>query len=66
MDLLLIVGEGPVADALAPMTRLLGWEARVTTTLQDSLAALPNARAVVVTSHDLDVAGPLARGGPGR
>ena len=58
MDLLLIVGEGPVADALAPMTRLLGWEARVAATLEESLAALPDARAVVVTSHDLDVAGP--------
>jgi xanthine dehydrogenase accessory factor len=40
------------------MTRLLGWEARVAATLEDSLAALPDARAVVVTSHDLDVAGP--------
>jgi len=58
MDLLLIVGEGPVANALAPMTRLLGWEARVAATLEESLAALPDARAVVVTSHDLDVAGP--------
>jgi xanthine/CO dehydrogenase XdhC/CoxF family maturation factor len=58
MDTLLIVGEGPVADALAPMAELLGWRARVVTTLEDSLAALADARAAVVTSHDLDVAGP--------
>ena len=58
MDSLLIVGEGPVADALAPMAGLLGWQATVATTLDESLAALPDARAVVVTSHDLDVAGP--------
>ena len=58
MDTLLIVGEGPVADALAPMARLLGWDARVTATRAESLSALPDATAAVVTSHDLDVAGP--------
>ena len=58
MDSLLIVGEGPVAEALEPMARMLEWEATVATTLEQSLAALPDARAVVVTSHDLEVAGP--------
>jgi xanthine/CO dehydrogenase XdhC/CoxF family maturation factor len=58
MDRMLIVGDGPVADAIAPMAGLLGWEATVAKTLQESLAALPAASAVVVTSHDLDVAGP--------
>jgi xanthine/CO dehydrogenase XdhC/CoxF family maturation factor len=55
-DTLLIVGDGPVADALAPMAGLLGWTALTTTTTDDSLSALPAARAVVVTSHDTDVA----------
>jgi xanthine dehydrogenase accessory factor len=58
MDTLLIVGEGPVAEAMAPMAGMLGWQATVATTLEQSLAALPEARAVVVTSHDLEVAGP--------
>lgn len=56
MDTLLIVGDGPVCDALVPMAGLLGWEATATPALDEALSALPGARAVVVTSHDTDVA----------
>jgi len=55
MDELLIVGDGPVSDALVPMAELLEWRPTVATTLPEVEAALPSARAVVVTSHDDDV-----------
>ena len=55
MDELLVVGEGPVADALVPMAELLGWQATVATTLPEVRTALSRARAVIVTSHDDDV-----------
>ena len=58
---ILIVGEGPVADALAPMVATLGWGATTATTLAESEAALPSADAVVVTSHHEDVDGPAIR-----
>jgi len=58
---ILIVGEGPVADALAPMLDVLGWSATTATTLAESEAALPSADAVVVTSHHEDVDGPAIR-----
>jgi xanthine/CO dehydrogenase XdhC/CoxF family maturation factor len=58
---ILIVGEGPVADALAPMLATLGWGARTATTLAESEAAIPSADAVVVTSHHEDVDGPAIR-----
>ena len=54
---LLLVGDGPVAEALAPMAALLGWSTTVAVTLAEVEAALP-ARAVVVTSHHEDVDGP--------
>ena len=54
---LLVVGDGPVAEALAPMADLLGWRTTVATTLDEARAALP-AQAVVVTSHDPDVDAP--------
>ncbi len=59
MDTLLIVGDGPVCEALVPMARLLGWNAEAHSTLDEALAVLPDARAVVVTSHDHEV-GPAA------
>jgi xanthine/CO dehydrogenase XdhC/CoxF family maturation factor len=55
MDTLLIVGEGPVSEALAPMAQLLGWNPRRVITLEEALTALPDAEAVVVTSHHDDV-----------
>lgn len=57
----LIVGDGPVADALAPMLATLGWSATTATTLADSEAAIVSADAVVVTSHHEDVDGPAIR-----
>lgn len=58
MDTLLIVGDGPVSEVLAPMAELLGWQTRSVTSLEDAVAALPDASAVVVTSHHDDVDGP--------
>ena len=58
---MLIVGEGPVADALGPMLAALGWGATTATTLPESQAAIPAADAVVVTSHHEDVDGPAIR-----
>lgn len=55
---LLVVGEGPVAEALVPMAELLGWPSTVATTMAEVEAALPGCTAVVVTSHDSDVDGP--------
>ncbi|MGI9156788.1 MAG: XdhC family protein [Marmoricola sp.] len=59
MDTLLIVGGGPVSEVLAPMAELLGWQTRSVTSLGDALAVLPDASAVVVTSHHDDVDGPV-------
>lgn len=58
MSLLLVVGEGLVAEALVPMASLLGWRTTVAATLDEATAALPDAQAVVVTSHDSDVDAP--------
>jgi xanthine/CO dehydrogenase XdhC/CoxF family maturation factor len=55
---LLVVGEGPVAEALVPMAELLGWRTTVVHTLEEASAAVPSAQAVVVTSHDSDVDAP--------
>ncbi|HET7690584.1 MAG TPA: XdhC family protein [Nocardioidaceae bacterium] len=52
MQRLVVVGHGPVAEALAPMAELLGW-----TTTVVAAAELPEVEAVVVTSHDVEVAG---------
>ncbi len=57
MDMLLLVGDGPVCDALQPMARLLGWQARSTVLADEALSLIGEARAVVVTSHDVEVAG---------
>ena len=52
---LLVVGDGPVAEALVPMAQLLGWGASTAVTMPEVEAALPGSTAVVVTSHDEDV-----------
>jgi xanthine/CO dehydrogenase XdhC/CoxF family maturation factor len=57
----LIVGEGPVAEVLAPMVASLGWGTTATATLAESEAAISAADAVVVTSHHEDVDGPAIR-----
>jgi xanthine/CO dehydrogenase XdhC/CoxF family maturation factor len=57
----LIVGEGPVADALVPMLATRGWGSTTASTLAESEAAIPSADAVVVTSHHEDVDGPAIR-----
>jgi len=57
----LIVGDGPVADALGVMVSALGWTSSSATTLADSEAAIPSADAVVVTSHHDEVDGPAIR-----
>ncbi len=56
--ILLVVGDGPVADALSPMAALLGWQPVVALTLAEVQARVPSAHAVVVTSHHDDVDGP--------
>jgi len=57
-QMLLVVGDGAVADALGPMAELLGWATPVAATLDEATAALPSAQAVVVTSHDSEVDAP--------
>ena len=52
---LVVVGAGPVADALAEMAPLLGWRTTVVASLDDRADVPPGAQAVVVTSHDDDV-----------
>lgn len=49
---LLVVGDGPVADALLAMAAVLGWDTAVARTTDEVAAALPSSTAVVVTSHD--------------
>jgi xanthine dehydrogenase accessory factor len=55
---LLVVGDGPVSERLAPMAGMLGWEAMVAATLPEALAGVRTADAVVVTSHHAEVDGP--------
>lgn len=57
----LIVGEGPVAEALVPMVSSLGWTTVTAADLAAVEAALGEADAVVVTSHHEDVDGPAIR-----
>jgi xanthine/CO dehydrogenase XdhC/CoxF family maturation factor len=56
-----IVGDGPVADVLAPLMSTIGWQPTRATTIAESVAAIPSADAVVVTSHHEDVDGPAIR-----
>jgi xanthine/CO dehydrogenase XdhC/CoxF family maturation factor len=55
---LLIVGDGPVADALTRFVPVLGWSASVTSDLPTIGSDID---AVVVTSHHEDVDGPTIR-----
>ena len=40
---LLVVGDGPVAEALGPMAELLGWSTTVAATLDEATAAMSTA-----------------------
>lgn len=55
---LLVVGDGPVTDALVAMCDLLGWGTTVAGTLEEVHEALPGATAVIVTSHHDEVDAP--------
>jgi xanthine/CO dehydrogenase XdhC/CoxF family maturation factor len=54
----LIVGDGPVTDALGPMVSALGWSPTIRSTAP---AVEPGIDAVVVTSHHDDVDGPTIK-----
>ena len=55
---LLVVGDGPVTDALEALAAVLGWATTVARTPEEVASALPSARAVVVTSHHDDLDAP--------
>ena len=55
---LLIVGDGPVTDALSAMVSILGWPVSVTSTVPTIGRDID---AVVITSHHEDVDGPAIR-----
>ena len=55
---LLIVGDGPVTDALTAMVSVLGWPVSVTSSAP---TIGPDVDAVVITSHHEDVDGPAIR-----
>jgi len=55
---LLIVGDGPVTDALTVMVAALNWSVSVT---QTAPTIEPDVDAVVITSHHEDVDGPTIR-----
>jgi xanthine/CO dehydrogenase XdhC/CoxF family maturation factor len=57
----LVVGEGPVAAALAPMISAAGWQARSATSLDQVEGALGDADAVVVVSHHEGLDGPAIK-----
>ncbi len=57
MSTLLVVGDGPVAEALLPQAELIGWEPVLARTADEVAAAIGDADAAVVTSHDTEVAG---------
>src|SRR5919107_1773244 len=48
---LLVVGDGPVSDALEALAAVLGWATTVARTTEEVVAGLPSSMAVVVTSH---------------
>ncbi len=54
----LLVGDGPVTEALVPMVSALGWSPTVTASVPADLAGVD---AVVVTSHHDDVDGPTIK-----
>ena len=58
---LVIVGGGPIADALHDAAALLGWSTQVTNdvaTATGLIAGLASLDKVVVAAHDLELAGP--------
>ncbi len=55
---LLIVGDGPVTEALTAMVSVLGWPVSVTSTVP---TISPDVDAVVITSHHEEVDGPTIR-----
>jgi len=61
MSTLLVVGDGPVSRALAPMAELVGWSPVLVTSMPEVAAAMPEADAVVVTSHHDEVDAPALR-----
>lgn len=58
---IMIVGEGPVAAALAPMAALLGWTPAPAASLDAVEAGLATADAVVVLSHHEGLDAPAIR-----
>jgi xanthine dehydrogenase accessory factor len=57
---LVVVGDTPVADALTELAALVGWRTRVLTDAASAtgvIATLSQLDKVVVTAHDLDLAG---------
>lgn len=56
--ILLVVGDGPVSEALRPMAELLGWVPALATDLATVETVLPSATAVVVLSHHEDLDAP--------
>lgn len=57
---LVVIGTGPVADALLAAARLLGWQAQVTndpSTATGLIATLAAADKLVVAAHDVELAG---------
>lgn len=55
-----VVGTGPIADAVVEQAGLLGWQARVVTdltTVGGHIAPLSSIDKVVVAAHDLELAG---------
>jgi xanthine/CO dehydrogenase XdhC/CoxF family maturation factor len=48
---LLVVGDGPVSDALESLAAVLGWATTVARTTEEVAAGLASSTAVVVTSH---------------
>jgi len=60
---LLVVGAGPVSEALSPLAELLGWKPVVAATYDEVVAVIGGADAMVVTSHDAEVEGPALKAG---
>ncbi len=58
---IMIVGDGPVAAALAPMVDALGWRVVPTTDLEAVHAGLGSADAVVILSHHEGLDAPAIR-----
>jgi xanthine dehydrogenase accessory factor len=57
---MVVVGSGPVAESVARLASLLGWQARVSTdqaTVGGLMAQLSSRDMVVVAAHDLELAG---------